>query len=467
MDGRFEVRREELLAQAQVSAEDWGEVSARLETFVWPFVGVLAEGAQRRHFVEYSAGLLSTLERKTGEGIGDLYGQDRKQMQQFVGESPWEHAPLLQELARQVGQRIGEADGVIVFDPSAFAKKGTKSVGVARQWSGRQGKVDNCQVGIYMGYVSRREHALVNVRLYLPAEWTKDRARCRAAGVPDVVKFQTRHEQALEMLDESGSWLPHGWVAGDDEMGRCGPFREALRTRHERYLLAVPSNTLIRDADVPPPEYSGRGRPPKMPWQRVDRWCAALPESAWTTLDVRDGEQGPLRIDVTMCRVQARTPTGGTGPDTVLFSTVLFLTREHLSEGTFQQDYYLSNAAANTALIEFARVAKSEHRIEECFQRGKSEAGLGDYQVRHWLGWHHHQTLSLIAAWFLAALFFTAETRRGKTPDPRDDRPSSSPPDRGPHRTPTPIEHPDPRRRHRTTLAATKRTRACRTLRSS
>ena len=201
-------------------------------------------------------------------------------MQQFVGESPWEHAPLLRVLAQQVGQRIGEADGVIVFDPSAFAKKGTKSVGVARQWSGRQGKVDNCQVGISMGYVSRQEQALVNVRLYLPEEWTKDRARCRDAGVPEDVKFQTRHTQALEMLDECGSLLPHGWISGDDEMGRCGPFREALRTRHERYLLAVPSNTLIRDAEVPPPEYAGRGRHSKVPWQRVDHWCASLAESA-------------------------------------------------------------------------------------------------------------------------------------------------------------------------------------------
>ena len=172
-------------------------------------------------------------------------------------------------------------------------------MGVARQWSGRLGKIDNCQGWIFMGYVSRHEQALVNLRLDLPQEWTQDRARCRAAGVPQDVKFQTRHEQALEMLDESASWLPQGWVTGDDGMARCGPFREALRTRAERYLLAVPSNTLIRDTDVPPPEYSGRGRHPKVPWQRVDRWCAALPQSAWTTLDVRDGEQGPLKIDAT------------------------------------------------------------------------------------------------------------------------------------------------------------------------
>jgi len=446
MDGRFEVRREELLAHARVSAEDWASVSARLETFVEPFVAGLMEDAQRRHFLEYSSGLLSTLEHKTGEAIAYLHRQERKQMQQFVGESPWEHAPVLKDLAVQVGQRIGEVDAVIVFDPSAFAKKGTKSVGVARQWSGRQGKVDNCQVGIYMGYVSRREHALVNMRLYLPEEWTKDRARSRAAGVPDDVKFQTRHEQALAMLDESGSLLPHGWVAGDDEMGRCGLFRAALRARNERYLLAIPSNMVFRDAEVPPPEYSGRGRHPKVPWQRVDRWCASLPKSAWTTVEVRDGEKGPLTIDVTMRRVQARTPKGGTGPD-----EVLFVTRERQSDGTIKHDYYLSNAPADTPVLEFARVAKAEHRVEECFHRGKSEVGLGDYQVRNWIGWHHHQTLSLIAAWFL-----NEETRRGKNTDTRDDRSSSAPPDRCPTRTPTRIEYSHPHRRHRRMLATKK-----------
>lgn len=457
MDGRFAARRDELLAQAQVSHEDWSGVTKRFESFAESFVMVLTEPAQRRHFVEYASGLLSNLDRKTGEGIAYLHGHDRNQLQQFVGESPWEHAPLLTVLAGQVAQQIGESDGVIVFDPSAFAKKGTKSVGVARQWSGRLGKVDNCQVGIYMGYVSRQEQALVNLRLYLPKEWTKDRARCRAAGVPDTVKFQTRHAQALEMLDESGALLPHGWVTGDDEMGRCRWFREALRTRGERYLLAIPSNTRFRDAEAPPPQYSGRGRYSKVPWQRVDKWREELPETRWIKVDVRDGEKGPLELEVTARRVQARTPTGGTGPE-----EVLFITRELQSDGTLKHDYYFSNASADTLVTEFSRVAKAEHRIEQCFQRGKTDAGLGDYQVRNWVGWHHHQTLSLIAAWFL-----NEETRRGKNTDTGDDAAASSSSGRGPNRTPTPMPHTEPHRRYCPALAPAQRACPSLALRSS
>ena len=212
--------------------------------------------------------------------------------------------------------------------------------------------------------------------------------------------------------------LPHSWVTGDDEMGRCGPFREALRTQDERSLVAIPSNTLFRDADVPPPAYSGRGRHRKTPWQRVDRWCRSLPEAAWTKLNVHDGEQGPLEIEVTLRSVQARTRFGTTGADGTGPDELLFISRERPSEGTLKHDDYLSNAAATTPVSEFARVAKAEHRIEECFHRGKSDAGLGDDQVRNWIGWQHHQTLSLIAAWFL-----NEETRRGKNPDTRDDGP--------------------------------------------
>src|SRR3954468_23728408 len=293
MDRRFDTRLRDMLAQAEVSPELIEGLLSRLETFVHPFTASLREPEQHRHTVEYVTGLLSKLEHKTGEGIAYLLDQHRQGLQKFIGEVPWQDEPLLRTLATQVGEGSGEPDGVIVFDPSAFAKKGTKSVGVARQWCGRLGKVENCQVGIYMAYASRKEHALVNMRLYLPEGWTKDRARCKAAGVPKGTKFRTRHELALEMLEEHGPLLPHSWVTGDDEMGRPASFRRGLSTRGERYLLAVPSNTLVRDLEVPPPEYSGRGRHPLSPFVRLDRWCARLPESAWTTIEVRDGEKGP------------------------------------------------------------------------------------------------------------------------------------------------------------------------------
>jgi SRSO17 transposase len=411
MDRRYDARLKEMLAQAEVAPGLVDGFLGRLETFAQPFAASLAEPEQKRHSLEYLTGLLSKLGRKTGEGIAYLLDQERQGIQKFIAQVPWKDAPLLKTLATQVGRESGAADGVLVFDPSAFAKKGTRSAGVARQWCGRHGKVENCQVGIYMAYVSSKGHTLVNRRLYLPEEWAKDRARRKAAGVPKETKFRNRHELALEMLDEHGSLLPHSWIAGDDEMGRPASFRQELATRGERYLLAVPSNTLMRDGETPPPEYAGRGRHPMNPFVRVDQWRDALPAGAWTTIDVRDGEKGPLKVDVVKRRVCARTWTGGTGPE-----ELLFITRECQADGKFKHDYYLSNASHDVALKELARVSKAAHRVEECFQRAKSEAGLGDYQVRNWAAWHHHQTLALLAAWFL-----DKEARRGKNPDPRVD----------------------------------------------
>jgi SRSO17 transposase len=424
MDRRYEARLTDMLAQAEVSPDLVDGLVERLDIFITPFAAPLGELEQRRHAAEYVTGLLSKLEHKTGEGIAYLHDQERQGIQKFIGHVPWNHQPLLTILARQVGEELGERDGVIVFDPSGFPKKGTMSVGVARQWCGRLGKVENCQVGVYMAYASRKEHEITNVRLYLPKEWARDRARRTKAGVPKSIKFQTRHELALAMLDEQGSLLPHAWVAGDDEMGRPASLRQALRDRGERYLLAIPCNTTIRDLEATPPEYAGRGRPPKSPFVRVDRWGATLPASAWTRLNVRDGEKGPLIVDAVKRRVQSRGPGTGAG-----LEEVLFVTREHQADGTVKHDYYLSNGEPQTSLVEFGRVAKLAHRIEECLERGKGEAGLADYQVRNWIAWHHHQTLSLLAAWFL-----NQEARRGKNPDTGADLTSDATNDRGDHR---------------------------------
>ncbi len=304
MERRFAVRYEELMAEAEVKPEALEGVLKRLDDFVKPFAASLKHDAQRQHAAEYVAGLVSNVKRKNIETIAYLHEQDRQPMQKFIGQKPWEGEPMIDELVRQVGASIGRADGVLVIDPSGVLKQGKASVGVARQWCGRAGKVDNCQVGVYMAYVARDEQALVDARLYLPKEWTKDRKRCRQAGIPKDIKFCTRHKLALEMIGKHRAMLPHAWVTGDDEMGRNGGFRDELRTLNERYLLAVPSNTLIRDLDAVPPPYSGSGAPPKVPFQRADGWMKTAKQ--WTRIEVRPGEKGPLVVEAVKVRAQTK-----------------------------------------------------------------------------------------------------------------------------------------------------------------
>lgn len=428
MEAEFVKRREELLAECRVAPQVFDRVSERLERFMEPFVDSLARREQVEHAQTFVQGLLSDLEDKNVESIAYRFGQDRLPLQRFVGFSKWDDGPLREELVRQVGEALGEDDGVIVFDPSAFPKSGKESVGVARQWCGRLGKIDNCQVAVYMGYASSREHALVDMRLFLPKEWTQDPKRRRKAGIPKGTRFKTRHQLCLEMLAKHGEKLPHAWIAGDDEMGRPYWFRRRLNDLGERYLLSMQSTTRIRDLEVQPPEYSGRGSRPKRPWTRVDEWTQLLAEEDWTRIDVRDGAKGPLIVEAVKRRVVARDEKRREGHAETL---VVIRYKDRDDQSVTKLDYYLSNADAETELTEFARAAKAEHRIEECIQRSKSEAGLADYEVRTWTGWHHHQTLSLIATWFLVS-----ETRRGKKMDPGHYR-SSNPPRHRLHPAPT------------------------------
>lgn len=404
MERRYAIRFQELMEDAIVPPQQLDGLVRRLEDFVVPFAKSLSRVEQRRHCREYLTGLVSLVERKNVESIAYLHDQERRQLQKFIGECPWDDRPLIREMARQVGQEIGDINGVLVFDPSAFAKKGQESVGVQRQWCGRLGKVENCQVGVYMAYASLHEHALLDVRLFLPEEWARDRKRRRKCGVPKQVKFCTRHNLALEMLDEHSASLPHRWIAGDDEMGRSTVFRKELRSRREHYVLAVPSSTRVRDLNVPPPAPT-RGRwTRKAPFQNASKWAAALPANAWEEFTVRDGEKGPITVAAAQTRVQVCSETKRRDLEETLIAT-----RELQADGTFKHDYYFAFAPPETSLKEFVQVAKMEHRVEDCLQRAKGQAGLADYEVRNWRGWHHHQTLALMATWFL-----TLETQKGK-----------------------------------------------------
>jgi SRSO17 transposase len=407
MTSRFAACREQLLANAEVDPCILRGVLPRLHAFLEPFLAALQRREQNDHARHYVAGLVSNLPDKNVESIAYLHDQEREPLQQFIGQSPWDHQSWFTTLAQQVGQQLGSATGVLVFDPSAFAKKGNASVGVQRQWCGRLGKLDNCQVGIYLGYVGATEHALVDVRLYVPKEWALDKQRRAKAGVPRAVRFRTRHELALEMLDERGKVLPHAWISGDDEMGRSSWFRQELRWRGECYLLAVPSNTAVRDLTVAEPPYTGHGRRPRASFVPVSEWCKGLDETVWQTIEVGASARGPVVVQVARTLVQARTE--GRAGEVV---EILVVFRELQGDGSWKHDYLLSNASLTTPLAEFARVFKAQHRIEECLQRAKGEAGLADYEVRTWRGWYHHQALSLTATWFL-----TMEARRGKKMD--------------------------------------------------
>ena len=404
MHWRYRLRKRELLDECEVPPEVFRGGVERLAAFARPFVACLLRREQMEHARTYLAGLVSDLDRKNTESIAYRHDQERHGLQHFVGSSTWDHRPLIHELASQVGRALGTPEGVIVFDPSGFAKKGDASAGVQRQWLGRLGKVDNGQVGVFLAYASSREHALVDVRLDLPKAWAKDRARRKRCGIPKGVRYRTRHELALEMLAETGPLLPHGWVTGDDEMGRSSRFRAELRRLGERYLLAVPSNTTVRDPDAEAPEWRGRGRPPKRSFEQVRAWAACLLPGAWRRIEVGDGERGPNVVDLVATRVVARTDRGRVGPE-----ELLVVIRRRDGAGATEHDYYLSNAPPEALPGVLARVARAGHRVEECLRRGKSEAGLAGYQVRTWSGWHRHQALALIAAWFLVQ-----EARRGK-----------------------------------------------------
>ncbi len=420
MEARYAFRKSQLLDECQVAPEIFEQVMPRLDSFMKPFVKIFQGQIADQHAKTYVSGLLSNVERKNVESIAYHFDQSRLPLQAFIGWDEWDDAPLRSELLGQVKMHLGQGDGVLVFDPSGFAKSGRDSVGVARQWCGRLGKVDNCQVAIYLGYVSRQGHTLVDTRLYLPKDWTKDKARLDKAGVPKAYRgFRTRHQLALEMLAKNGAWLPHSWITGDDEMGRPYWFRRRLAALGERYMLAVPSNTAMRDLETDPPEYRGRGRRPKRPWYTVAAWSQSFDDDAWQRINVRDGSKGPLVVEAIKRRVVSRTHRRQQGDEETL---VVIRYRDRDQQEVVKVDYYLSNAVPQTPLWEFARVAKAEHRIEECIQRSKSEAGLADYEVRNWTGWQHHQTLSLLATWFVVR-----ETERGKKMDSCDYLTADSP----------------------------------------
>ena len=382
-----------LLADADLSAAAVRSCAASLTAFAQRYLPLFRRQEQRGHALTVLRGKLTGLQRKTTEPIATAAGQKRRPLQLFVGAGGWDDRPVLDELRRHVGEELADPDGVFILDPSAFPKKGEESCGVARQWCGRLGKVDNCQAGVFLAYASRRGKALLDARLYLPEDWAADARRRAKAHVPPGVAFAEKWRIGLELLDRARADLPGRWVVGDDEFGRCTELREALRLRRLRYVLDVPCNTSVRDLSARRPP-RGPGGKPRLPlFERADRWAARQPAGRWRKVKVRDGAKGPLEVKVLLATVQTKDEGGRVGP------------RERLAvirscEKQPRTWYTLTNDR-EARRGEVARAHGARHRVEELLQEGNGEVGLGHYEVRSWVGWHHHMALSLLALWFL------------------------------------------------------------------
>ncbi len=376
-----------LLEDATVTPADVRACQEHLTDFLKRYLPLFYRRELRELAQVVIQGRLSALERKTSEPIAYLAGRHRKPVQHFVGAGAWDDESVMAELRHHVAEDIGAANGVLILDGSGFAKKGSASCGVARQWCNRLGKVENCQVGVFLGYAAPGGHALVDRCLFLPRDWAADTQRRRKTHVPKAVVFRESWRMGLDLLDRSAADLPHGWIAGDDEFGRASEFRGELRLRHERYVLDVPANTLVR-------EIAKRRDGKRPPFAQVEQWAARQPASRWKTLTIRAGEKGPLKVRALKRRVQTKDDGGRVGPSETL---VVIRTLGRAA----QWWYTLSNAPRRMRLAPLVEVHSERHRMEQSLQEGKGEVGLGQYEVRSWVGWHHHMTLGLLALWFV------------------------------------------------------------------
>lgn len=334
----------------------------------------------------YLQGLLSQLPRKSAEPIAQICDIDRKVVQRFVGVSPWSDRKVRDGLLEDVARTIGDPCGVICVDPSGFPKKGNESVGVARQWCGRTGKKDNCQVGVFASYSSPKGRCLLDAQLFLPERWTDDKEKRKKCHIPEDRTYLKHWELADEVL-RNVVGIPHACILADSEMGRCGEFRDGLAQRDEDYILDIPVNLLVQIVE--------KGKPLSEPI-RAGKWVAERPKSAWLRVKTRDGSQGRMIFEV--CRAEVVTVR----KDKTLRRETLVATRP--VENPSDVRIALARMPEGTSIEEMAQCATRRWTIEDCLERGKSECGMAQYEVRSWVGWHHHMTMTMLAEWLLEKL---------------------------------------------------------------
>jgi SRSO17 transposase len=383
-----------LLRDAELSAAQVRSCADRLTAFAQRYLPHFHRSEHRGHALTILHGKLTGLERKTTEPIALQARQKRRPLQLFVGAGGWDDHAVLAELRRHVREELADPDAVLVLDGYGVPKKGDQSCGVARQWCGHLGKVDNCQVGYVLAYVAKRGKALLDGRLYLPEHRAADAQHREQTHVPEDVVFQEGWRLGLELLRRSAPELPHGWVAGDDEFGRASEFRGQLRLDKQRYVLDVPCTTSVRDLSTrrPPSRPGGRARLPA--FEQVQAWTARQPKGRWRTFQRPGGSKGPRRVRALQQWVQTKEDGGRVGPR----ERLVVIRSVEKKPRTW---YVLSNARKEVPLAQVVKAQGARHGVEELLQEGNGEVGLDHYEVRSWVGWHHHLTLSCLALWFL------------------------------------------------------------------
>jgi SRSO17 transposase len=385
--------------------KDWSE---DLAAFHARFAGLFTRSEPRALCGAYLRGLMAKVERKNCWQLAEEMGERVPDaLQRLLYRTQWDAEAARDVLQDFVAERLGEADGIGVVDETGFLKSGRRSVGVKRQYTGTAGKIENCQVGVFLSYASRQGHAFLDRRLYLPEDWCADTARRAKAYVPEATVFETKPQLALAMLQHA--WrrgIPMRWVVGDEVYGNAAYFRQGVSEQGRQYVLTVSADTpvWVERPAVEPAQRTATGR-----WRRKARIAAEAPAAiavgevaarwpaeAWERLTVAEGEKGPITHDWARQRVVESRE--GLPAETV------WLLARRSTEEPGEVAYYLSNAPTGTPLLTLAQVATARWTIEQCFREAKGETGLDQYEVRTWHSWHRHITLVMMAHAWLASV---------------------------------------------------------------
>lgn len=397
-----------------IAPRDVAGLDGELKNYHQMFADCFMRREQRRWALKYSQGQMLDLPRKSIEPMAvALAGGNIQAMQQFISQGAWSDDEVLTIHRREVDQTLGRRDGVLIFDGCEYPKQGDDSVGVARQYCGPLGKLANCQASVVLVYASELGATLLDRRLFLPQAWFDEahRERWRKCGIPDEVAFKTKPELAAEMFQtmvETGE-VPFQWVTMDEGYGAAGPLLDTIHRHHKHFFAEIPRSKQAwrrRPQVVPPEIRAATGRPPTRPHrapgtppaQRVEVLARQLRAADWQRFIIHEGSKGPLEVEIAVVRV-VMAEDGLPGREEWL------VIRRPVGKGTpTDWKFYRSNAPAATPLKTLARLTAWRWPVESVIEECKDELGLDHYEVRGWVGWHHHTTMTLLAHHFLVRL---------------------------------------------------------------